>query len=152
MASDEPARLPRERRNATFLLALTGMGLAAMASMSLAPIEELLPPGMELPRAVLLVQPAILVAGCSLLGWWAAPKVGLDAPVLGALTSRTDWARPLRHAVGWGLLGGLAAASVLFAYGLASAPFFAEQQAGLELPMITRVLYGGVAEEIMLRW
>jgi hypothetical protein len=152
MPATEPIDAPRERRSVTFLLVLMAIGLAAVASMLLAPLEQLLPPGLEVPRAALVIQPAILVLGCALLGWWAAPRAGLDAPVLGAATEKGDVAGPLRSAIGWGLSGGLAAAGVLFAYGLATGPYFAEQQAGFELPMLTRVLYGGVAEEIMLRW
>jgi membrane protease YdiL (CAAX protease family) len=152
MAAPEPVQPPRERRSLAFLLVLMALGLVAVATMLLAPLEALLPPGIEVPRILLLVQPALLVIGCALLGWWAAPKVGLDAPVLGALTEKGDWASPLRTSVWWGLLGGLVAAGVLVAYGLLTAGFFAQERAGLELPMFTRVLYGGVAEEIMLRW
>ena len=142
----------RQRRGILFLVVLAALGLVAVASMLLAPLEDLLPEGVELPRAALVAQPAIILLACVLLGWWAAPKVGLDAPVLGALTERGNWVAPLRAALGWGLLGGLVTAAALIAYGLATGTFFAEQQAGLELPMVTRLLYGGVAEEIMLRW
>jgi hypothetical protein len=150
MAASTDAK--RERRSGAFLATLLAVGLLAVASLLLVPLETLLPEGLEVPRAALLIQPAIILVACVFLGWWAAPKVALDAPVLGALTEKGDWLTPLRAALVPGLLGGVLSAGVLIAYGLATGPHFASEQAGLELPMITRVLYGGVAEEIMLRW
>lgn len=142
----------RERRSGAFLTALLAAGLASVASLLLVPLETMLPEGIEVPRAALLIQPAIILVACVFLGLWAAPKVGLDAPVLGALTERGDWVSPLRAGFVPVVLGGAASAAVLVAYGLVTGPFFAGEQAGLALPMVTRLLYGGVAEEIMLRW
>jgi hypothetical protein len=141
-----------ERRNLAFLFVLMAIGLLGVATMLLAPLERMLPPGIELPRAVLLIQPAFLVIGCSLLGWWAAPKVGLDAPVIGGLTGRGDWLGALRDALPLALAGGVVSAAVLVVYSLGTAGYFVEQSADLELPMVTRVGYGGVAEEILMRW
>jgi hypothetical protein len=152
MTTDQSSYPPLERRSKSFLLLLMALGLAAVASMLLAPLETLLPDGIDVPRAALLTQPALLVLGCAALGWWAAPKVGLDAPVLGALSEKGRWTEPLRAAVVWGVVGGVLSAAVFVAYGLATGPFFAGQGTEFEMPMVTRVLYGGVAEEIMLRW
>jgi hypothetical protein len=143
---------PGERRNPAFLFVLMALGLLGVATMLLAPLEQMLPPGIELPRAILLIQPAVLVIGCSLLGWWAAPKVRLDAPVIGGLTGRGDWRGALRDALPLALAGGGLAAAVLFVYSLGTASHFVEQSAGLDLPMVTRVGYGGVVEEILMRW
>jgi len=142
----------RERRSAAFLVGLLALGLLSVSSLMLVPLETLLPDGIDLPRAALLIQPAIILVACTFLGWWAAPKVALDAPVLGALAEGGDWLAPLRAGLVPALLGGLISAAVLVAYGLLTGPYFAGEQAGLELPMVTRLLYGGVAEEIMLRW
>ena len=143
---------PRARRSSVFLAALVAVGLLSVASLLLVPLETLLPEGISLPRAALLIQPAIILVACALLGWWAAPKVALDAPVLGALAEKGDWLPPLRGSLGPALLGGLITAAILIAYGMATGPYFAGGQADLALPMITRLLYGGIAEEIMLRW
>lgn len=149
---NDPSIPAFERRNAAFLFLLMAIGLVGVATLLLAPLEQLLPPGVDVPRAVLLIQPAVFVVLCSLLGWWAAPKVGLDAPVIGGLAGRGDWLGALRDALPLALAGGVLSAAVLVAYGLGTAGYFAEQSASLELPMVTRVGYGGVAEEILTRW
>lgn len=79
--SDRPATRI-ERRSAAFVLLLIAIGWLGVATMLLAPLEQMLPPGLQVPRPALLIQPAILVAGASLLGWWAAPKVGLEAAMI----------------------------------------------------------------------
>jgi len=140
------------RRSWRLLLVLTALGLAGVASLLLMPLEALLPAGVEVPRALLLVQPAVFVVAFSLLGWWAAPKLGLDAPVLGRLVEGGDWLGTLRHALPLALAGGVVSAGVLIVYGLATAGTFVDQAPAVELPMASRLLYGGVAEEIMLRW
>ena len=128
------------------------IGLVGVSTLLLAPLEEMLPAGVEVPPAALLVQPAILVIVCSLLGWWAAPKVGFDAPVIGGLAGEGEWLRALRAALPAGLAGGVLSAAVLIVYGLGTAGYFAEQTPALALPLATRVGYGGVAEEILIRW
>ena len=40
----EPSQLPHERRGAAFLVLLIAIGLAAVASLLLAPLEQMLPP------------------------------------------------------------------------------------------------------------
>lgn len=140
------------RRSRTLLFLLMALGLLGVATMLLVPLEDALPPGIEVPRVLLLIQPAILVIGASLIGWWAAPKVGLDAPVLGAVAVRGNWLTPLRQALPLALLGGVLSAAILVVYGLGTAGFFDDQDSSLSLPMLTRVGYGGVSEEILLRW
>jgi membrane protease YdiL (CAAX protease family) len=58
----------------------------------------------------------------------------------------------LRDALPLALAGGVVSAAVLVVHGLGTAGYFVEQSADLELPMVTRVGYGGVAEEILMRW
>jgi hypothetical protein len=141
-----------ERRNGAFLLLVMAIGLLGVSTLLLAPLEQFLPPGVEVPRVVLLIQPAVLVIGASLLGWWAAPKVGLDAPSLGELTRGGDWFGALKGALVLALVGGVLGAAVLFVYAQATASYFEKQSAGLDLPMLTRLGYGGAAEEIIVRW
>ena len=142
---------PRPRRSVRFLLALMALGLLGVASMLLAPLERALPPGIEVPRAVLLIQPAILTVLAVLAGWWAAPKAGLDAPLIGAWVDGS--ASPsLGPIVRDAALGGVVCAAVLLAYGALTSGIMATEAKGFDLPLATRMLYGGVTEELMLRW
>jgi len=143
----------RPRRSAGFLWLVTGLGLAGVASLALAPLEQALPPGVDVPPLLLLLQPALLVLGLAALGWIAAPRVGLDAPVLGALADGGEWRAPLKAALQPALLGGALCAAVLLVYGLLSREVLATTTApDFEVPLVARVLYGGVTEEILLRW
>src|SRR5690606_6794648 len=94
----------------------------------------------------------ILVIGFALAGWWAAPKVGLGAPVLAGVADGRDWAGALRRALPAALAGGVLGAAILLAYAFITAGAYGGHAEAVELPMVTRVLYGGVVEEIMMRW
>jgi hypothetical protein len=141
-----------ERPSWRFVVLLIAIGLVSVASMLLASLEALVPEGIEIPPALLLVQPAILVIGLALAGWWAAPKIGLGAPVLAGLVDGGDWLGALRRALPGALGGGVLGAAILLVYAYVTAGAFGERAEAVALPMVTRVLYGGVAEEIMMRW
>ena len=103
-----------------------------------------------------LIQPAILLTIATALGVWLAPKVNLSAPATQAFVNGKSIANALKPQLLPGILGGLVGgiAIVLFAqWWLPNLP--AEFVAAAEtttLPMLTRFLYGGITEEILLRW
>ena len=150
MSQGQP--LAATRPSWRFVVLLIAIGLVSVASMLLGSIEALLPEGLAIPPALLLVQPAILVIGLALAGWWAAPKIGLGAPVLAGLADGGDWAGALRRALPAALAGGVLGAAILLAYAYLTAGALGERAQAVELPIVTRVLYGGVVEEIMMRW
>lgn len=145
-----------KQRTAILLL----LALAGVASLALVPFDTLLG-GRELPvpiAAVALGQPAVLAVLAVLLGARFAPAVGLGTPVIDAVLARRAAAPIIRGLVG-PILGGIAASTaVLLIYFqfvglplLASAPPDSPM-ATLEMPLLTRVLYGGLTEEILMRW
>lgn len=140
------------RRSKYFLLLLIAVGAVSLLSMLVAPIEQLLPPGIDVPRIALLVQPAIIVAACCTLGWWATPKLGLDAQVLGALAEGGDWLGALRPMLVPALLGGLIGGILIALFGIAAQDFLNGRAQAIDLPLPVRVLYGGGVEEIVFRW
>lgn len=140
------------RRSGTFLGLLCAVGLIGVASMAFAPLEQALPDGVEMPRATLLLQPALIAVALAALGWVTAPRTGLDAPVLGALAHGGDWRRPLRAAVGPALLAGALSAAVMLVYALLADSELAGISPEFDVPLASRVLYGGLSEELMLRW
>ncbi len=107
---------------------------------------------LRLPIGVVLLLGLVQGAGILALFVWAgvalAPKVGLRAPGFAALVSGQSVAPVLRRQLWPGVLGGLAVAVIPW--------YFTSHGLIVELhspgSVITAVLYGGITEEIMLRW
>ncbi|MGH7721133.1 MAG: CPBP family glutamic-type intramembrane protease [Gemmatimonadaceae bacterium] len=99
-----------------------------------------------------LAQSALLLALAVWAGVVLAPAVGLRAPAFEAAAAR----RPIAPALKWQLLPGLVAGGLggmlLFAVGRYSPAALAETQERFALPLVARVLYGGITEELLLRW
>lgn len=107
-------------------------------------------------RLLSLIQPAVLLTIATAVGVWLAPKVNLFAPAAQALVNGESISNALKPQILPGIVGGLVGgiAIVLFAqWWLPNLP--AEFVAAAEkttLPALTRFLYGGITEEILLRW
>jgi hypothetical protein len=134
---------------------LTLLGMIGAASLALVDFgqfgEAALDPA--LLRLVATLQPAVLVALCAALGLWAAPKVGLDAPAVRAWAERRPILPALYPQLAPAALGGLAIAVVLVAFwSVVRAQDFAAPVLAFELPLATKLLYGGIVEELLLRW
>jgi len=136
-------------------LHLALLGLIGVASLILAPFERLAPVAFD-PLALRLlatVQPAILVLLLAALGAWAAPKLGLDAPAIRAWSER----RPVRPVLAAQLVpalaAGLAVGLILFGFwAFLQARPYAVPLPAFNLPLATKLLYGGLVEELLLRW
>ena len=139
------------RRDPRLLIAMIGLGLAGVATLSVVPFETILPPGIHVARLMLLIQPAILTMACALLGWWFQQRTGLGAPVLRAALGGDDWLRPLLRGVPGAVAVAAATAVILVAYGLGTQDA-AKSTPQLDIPLIARLGYGGVGEEIIARW
>lgn len=134
---------------------LSLLGALGTLSMALFPFETLgpLPSDPALLRFLAVLQPTVLMVAAVALGIWAAPRVGLDAPAMRA------WAegRPIWPAL-WpqlapAALGGLAIAALLVVFwSVVRAQAFAAPALAFELPLATKLLYGGIVEELLLRW
>lgn len=137
-------------------LILFGMGLAGVLSLALLPVEQLAPPGTPaaLLRTAALIQPTLLVAIAVFAGQRLTPRLGLEAPLAAALSQKRALAPVLRRQLLPAVLGGLAAAAVLLLYERTVAALAGEAGlgAGFAMPPLTRLLYGGIAEELIARW
>lgn len=149
----DSATLPASelRRDPRLLMAMIVFGLLGVATLSVVPFETILPPGIHVPRLMLLIQPAILTSAFAALGWWFHQRTGLDAPVLRAALAGDDWLRPLLRGVPGALAIAAATAVILVVYGLATQDA-ATATPQLDIPLIARLGYGGVGEEIIARW
>ena len=144
----------------TAIFALAGGGLAGVAALGLMPLERLVPPGGAVPpRALFLVQPAVFVLLGVLIGCLLAHRVGLDAPLVRAWAERRSGLDVLRRQLVPALAAAAATALVLLAYGAGVEQWTAREGAavlgrlqGLQPPLATKLLYGGIAEELLSRW
>jgi len=109
-------------------------------------------------KIVGLIQPTIILAASAWVGVSLAEKVSLSAPALEALARRDSFIEALRNEIIPGIVGGLiGAAAVVSSWVVARLILPLEFVARAEqfnhlLPVPTRLLYGGVTEEVFLRW
>ena len=135
---------------------LSLLGLIGTATMLFAPLERIVPtdmPAMTL-RLLSIVQPAFLVLAFSALGLWAGPRLGLDAPAFRAWADKRPILPILVGQLPASAAAGLATALVLLLFwlGVTSMPEAAEKLGALQMPLVTKLLYGGIVEELLLRW
>lgn len=151
-----PAAFPPYSRRFFPLLALGLLGVLGLLPQVAGVDPSALPPGLAaLPRpaqvALLLLNPLLLVAGGAALGAALAHRVGLGSVLAGT-------AAGTGRQLGLAAATGLALAALLVALELAWRPFLGVQAAAMapQGPALQRlwlgVLYGGLAEEIIMRW
>ena len=104
------------------------------------------------------IQPGVLLAIAVFVGVALARRVGLSAPASEAAAARGDVMAALKPQIVPGLIGGLVAGiTILLAWLLwipLLPPIFVTraEQLNKSLPFVTRLLYGGIVEELLLRW
>lgn len=154
MTANAAAKTPRLRLS--LLLWLAGMlGVVVIVVTVLPQLlrEVTLPAPLWVVSLASLAQSALLVALAVWSGVALAPKVGLRAPAFEAAVTDRSIAFALRPQFLPGLVAGALAGVALFAIGgYASPAALAEVQQRFTLPILARVLYGGVTEELLLRW
>ena len=127
------------------------LGMAGVLSLLLLPLPERLA-GIPHIRYLMLVQPTVLLSAAVLGGTQAAARVGLRAPYLTAACARGSgigvW-----PSLGPAVLGGVADGVALpFMRGMWG-PFLPQQLLAIPAPpMAVRLLYGGITEEVLMRW
>lgn len=114
------------------------------------------PNGLEVPLRTLqiatAVQGLVLAVVTSVVGTLLAAKVGLRAPVLNSLVSHGDALAAFRSQWLPGVIGGVIGTAVIIAFYSFSPDALATIQARGNIPLAARLLYGGVTEEVMVRW
>lgn len=142
------------------ILWLTGMaGVISLLWMDL-PIPE--GEKLQMPlwgiKLLSLISPTFLLSVAVLVGVSLAHKVGLSAPLAEALSKGTSVSLAIQPQVLPGIIGGLVGGIVLVAIQLFAKlflpPDFAMKAEALSsnTPLLTRILYGGITEELLLRW
>ncbi|HKO61983.1 MAG TPA: CPBP family intramembrane glutamic endopeptidase [Pyrinomonadaceae bacterium] len=144
-------------------------GLPGVVSILLIDIEALaaalpfrddsdVPPITPLIKILSLIQPTVLLALAVFTGVALAFKVGLSAPVAEAAADRLHIGSALKSQILPGVVGGVLGGTAIVLASLLWAPLLPPEAVtristfqGF-VPLPTRLLYGGITEEILLRW
>lgn len=157
------------RFNTRLFVILWLAGLTGVLSLLLIDLDALIailpiPAGTEIPmitpalKLLSLVQPAVILSVAVLVGVALASKVGLSSPVAEAAASGSDSVSALKPQIIPGIIGGLAGGVSLILIAAILKPFLSPEvlarlgEFGKVLPFPTRLLYGGIIEELLLRW
>ena len=154
MTISDAARIPRLRLSMTLWLAgMLGVVVVTVTVLPQLLAELTLPAPLWLISLASLAQSGVLLALAVWSGVALAPKVGLRAPAFEAGVTAQSIASALRPQFVPALVAGTVAGAALFAIGgYASPAALAEVQQRFALPILARVLYGGITEELLLRW
>ncbi|SNY99099.1 CPBP family intramembrane glutamic endopeptidase [Halomonas sp. hl-4] len=153
MTMIDTIRFPRLKLGLLLFLA----GMLGVVALTITVLPQVLgDASLPLPSWLVLVasiaQSGLLVALVVWLGVLLAPKVGLSAPAFEAAVTRQSVAAALRPQLLPGLLGGLLGGLGLFAIGGYAPAELADVEQPFTVPLVARVLYGGITEELLLRW
>ncbi len=98
------------------------------------------------------LQSAILLTLAVWAGVALTPKLGLHAPSFEALAASKSVPAAFSPQLLPGLMGGALGAVLLVTLAQVAPTELAAAQTGMATPLLVRVLYGGITEELLLRW
>jgi len=148
---------------------LWSAGLAGVLSFLLVDLNALtaiipVPAGEEISpitptlKFLSLIQPTVILSLAVLVGVALASKVGLSSPVAEAVAGSGQLSSAFKPQIVPGIVGGLAGGVAIVLTTLLSKPFLPPEvimriaELGKLIPLPTRLLYGGITEELLLRW
>lgn len=134
------------------LFALPGVLASSLLALPLLVDVETIPVSLETLQFATALQSTVLVSIAAFVGAWAAPKVGLSAPAVSALIGRGGVKDALRPQLVPGILGGCLGAAVIVSFYAFAPTSILALQGESPMPLIVRVLYGGITEEVLVRW
>ena len=153
-SAEAPVQPARWRlAGALWLLGLPGVVAVVWALLPTLKANEALLP-LPLWAVVLLsgLQTAVLLALAVALGVWLAPRVGLRVPAVSSWLVGQPIGPALRAQVVPGVWGGVAGAAWLWALAQAAPTALQPSDPASAMPLVAKLLYGGVTEELLVRW
>ncbi len=105
-----------------------------------------------------IIQSTVFLSVAIFIGRELAPKVGLSSPVAEAAAEGRKLLSVLKPQIIPGLIGGLAGGIAILASWVLAKPFLPltfvarAEEFNKILPLFTRLLYGGITEELLVRW
>jgi len=137
---------------ALILIAVPGSVAIAWLALPLLVDQQNLPLPLKTLQFISAAQSIVLVMLAAFVGTWLSPKVGLQAPVLSALVQGDNITGKLRPQLLPALSGGLAGAGIIMGSHAFAPSALAALQEKTSLPLVARVIYGGITEEVLIRW
>jgi membrane protease YdiL (CAAX protease family) len=139
-------------------LSLLLIDLSAVAKFVSLSFQAEMPEITPLIRVLALVQPSVILALAVFVGVKLAPGVGLSAPVAEAFSKSSPIRPALAPQVFPGIVGGVFGAAFIVLTGALLTRFMSLETVdriskfGQLLPLPTRLLSGGITEELLFRW
>lgn len=132
---------------------MAGMaGAVALTSATLPMLRVMAPFPAPTVVAVALLQSGLLIAAAVWVGTVLGQRIGLGAPAIAALLDQKPSAQAWRAQLGPAIaVGGFSAIFIVLAQ-FAAPDTLLQGGGGGRLPLLVRMLYGGLTEEILLRW
>jgi membrane protease YdiL (CAAX protease family) len=136
---------------------LWAAGMLGVAAVTLTVLPRLaagtpLPAPLWVITIASLTQSAVLLALATWAGVALAPGLGLRAPLFEALAARRPIGPALAPQVMPGLLAGVVGGGLLVAVYRSLPAALADIQQRFNPPLAARMLYGGITEELLVRW
>lgn len=103
-------------------------------------------------QIVAAAQSGLLVFIAAFIGTIITQRVGLSSPAISALAGGGKLLKVLRPQLVPGFVGGFIGALVIVSFYVFLPESLRSVQPDKPLPLTVRVLYGGITEEILLRW
>jgi hypothetical protein len=145
----------------SWIVLALGSGLGLL-SLLLLPIEQLAPVKTNIPplalRALAVIQPLLLTVMALWAGNRLAPRLGLGTPLIDAVLTGGRPGPVLRRQLPAAITAGVGVGLLLIGWSrwlwphLATDSDVAQRLAGFTMPLATRLLYGGIVEEVLTRW
>jgi membrane protease YdiL (CAAX protease family) len=120
--------------------------------------DQPLPMSFTVLRILTVVQSAVFLAAAVFVGVLLSAKVGLSAPAAEAVANGRRATSAIRHQLLPGLLGAVVGGAAIILSWVLWKPFLPLQFVSRAedfnrmMPPLTRLLYGGITEELLLRW
>ena len=138
------------------------LGLLGIFSLLFVPIN--IPEGIELPlplsilKIISVIQSCLLLGIATFIGTNLAPRVNLSVPLIKAFYKKIGVRSIASKQILYGIIGGIIAYTISAITLKIAEPFLPpeyitiNQNPANKIPVITRILYGGATEEILIRW
>jgi membrane protease YdiL (CAAX protease family) len=138
-------------------LALPGVVTMSWLALPLIVDTSALPLPLAAVQLASMAQSTVMVFVAAMIGAALAPKTGLTAPFISALIAR----RPIgdgrlggigRSILVPGIVGGALGAAIVVVFHANAPAALSDMRETATIPLIVRVLYGGITEEVLIRW
>ena len=151
-----------EKSNKKQLALLFFIGFAGILSIVpiipqlLSDLPKELPFSMQIMQLIAVLQSSLLLIAMLVLGSYFSKRVKLTAPVTLAITDPKNILPYLKPQIMPAVIGGIIGGIFILVFSTGISPYLPEEflEAGEKFipPWYTRLLYGGITEEILIRW